>query len=256
MPLPFFTLPFSAWAGVLRRFLDHPAIILPRDFTLFLVGARTDAAIARSRAAHGARAAFEAAYTRSDDPWASATPRYRYQQRKYEQIMALLPKRQFRQVLDLGCGLGLLSQRLATCSDAVVGIDVASAALDHARGRATGFDNISFTQGDILDLPHELNGRFDLVMVADILYYVSPLTDEMLKALTARLADLLAPGGICVLANHFFFAADADSKLSRRIHDAFSWSPRFSVLSQHRKAFFLVTLLSRQAPRSALPTAG
>ncbi len=233
--------------GLVRRLLDHPALILPRDFTLFLVGARTDAAIERTRAAHGARAAFEAAYTRSSDPWASATPRYRYQQRKYEQIMALLPDRQrFRSALDLGCGLGLLSQHLAGRCDAVLGIDVAAAALCHARTRAAGIPNLRFEQGDLLHLPTELDGRFDLVVVADTLYYLSPLGDDLLKALSARIADLLAPGGLCLLANHFFFTADADSRRSRRIHDAFAWSHRFSVRSEHRRAFFLATLLDRR----------
>ena len=232
-------------AGRMRRLLDHPAVILPRDFTLFLVGARTDAAIERVRAAHGARAAFEAAYTRSSDPWASATPRYRYQRRKYEQIMALLPDRRFRSALDLGCGLGLLSQHLAGRCDSVLGIDVAAAALAHARTRAAGIANLGFEQGDLLDLPARLDGRFDLVMVADTLYYLSPLGDGLLKALSTRIADLLAPGGVCLLVNHFFFSADAESRRSRRIHDAFAWSHRFSVRSQHRKAFFIATLLNR-----------
>ena len=82
--------------------------------------------------------------------------------------------------------------------------------------------------------------------MADTLYYLAPLSDGLLKALSARLADLLMPGGLCLLANHFFFAADADSKLSRRIHDAFTWSPRFAALSHHRRAFFLATLLEEQ----------
>jgi SAM-dependent methyltransferase len=237
-----------ARAGFFQRLLTHPGFILPRDFTLFLRGARTDAAIARTRAIAGARAAFEEAYTRSGDPWASAAPRYRYQALKYEQIMALLPARRFRQVLDLGCGLGLLSQHLARRSDAVLGLDVAAAAVGHARGRAAGIANLTFEQADILDLPGDLDGRFDLVVVADTLYYLSPLSDEVLKTLSARLARLLAPGGVLVLANHFFFAADPDSRLTRRIHDAFTWSPHFSATSHHRRSFFLATLLE---PRDA-----
>lgn len=238
--------------GFFRRILDHPALILPRDFTLFLVGARTDARIERTRATEGARAAFEAAYTASPDPWASAAPRYRYQERKYEQIMALLPARRFAQTLDLGCGLGLLSQHLATQSDHVLGIDVAAAALLHARERAATIDNLSFAQGDLLALPVELDGRFDLVVVADILYYLSPLDDETLKTISTRIARLLRPGGLCLLANHYFFAADPNSRLSRRIRDAFAWSSCFSVLSQHRHAFFLATLLIKRDEALAL----
>ena len=237
-------------AGILRRILSHPTFILPRDFGLFLVSARTDAAIERTRTKSGARAAFEEAYTRSADPWRSAATRYRYQHLKYEQIMALLPPGRFGRTLDLGCGLGLLSQRLARRSDAVLGVDLATAAVGHARSRAEGIANLSFERADILDLPASLDGTFDLVVVADTLYYLSPLSDDLLKTLSARLARLLAPNGTLVLANHFFFSADADSRLTRRIHDAFTWSPHLSVISQHRRSFFLATLLT---PRNAVP---
>ena len=236
----------NAATSLLRRVLDHPTFILPRDFSLFLIGARTDAAIEKTRAAAGARVAFEEAYSKSTDPWASATRRYRYQQRKYEQIMALLPDRRFSHALDLGCGLGLLSQRLAERCDAVLGVDLAEAALGHARERGAGIANLTYVQGDVLDLPAELDGGFDLIVLADTLYYLAPLSDGLLKALSARLANLLMPGGLCLLANHFFFAADADSRLSRRIHDAFTWSPRFAALGHHRRAFFLATLLREQ----------
>ncbi len=239
--------PKSAW----RALLDHPALLLPRDFTLFLRGARTDAAIERVRLVAGARAAFEAAYTDSEDPWRSATRRYRYQERKYEQIMALLPQRDFERALDLGCGLGLLSQLLAGRAGSVLGLDLAGAALELARKRALGIGNLRFEQGDVLDLPDTLTGQFDLVVVADTLYYLSPLDDALLKRLGARFASLLRPGGVCLLVNHYFFSADRDSRQSRRIHDAFVWSPGFTVLSQHRRAFFLATLLARSGPDHA-----
>ena len=62
-----------------------------------------------------------------------------------------------------------------------------------------------------------------------------------------RVAELLVPGGLCILANHYFFSLDRDSRLSRRIHDAFIWSPDFSVVSQGRRPFYLVTMLDRVA---------
>ena len=240
-------LPWSrALSGVVRRVWDHPVFVLPRDYRLFLLGARTDAAVERVRAVAGPRLAFEQLYAASDDPWASAAPRFRYQERKYELIMGLLPDRRYRHSLDLGCGLGMLSRRLAACSDRVLGIDVAETALSHARSRSLDVANLSFAQGDLQDLPEHLDNRFDLVVVADTLYYLSPLGDELLKTITARVANLLAPGGMCLLANHFFFGADRESRQSRRIHDAFSWSSGLAVLSQHRHAFFLATLLVRR----------
>jgi SAM-dependent methyltransferase len=220
--------------------------MLPTDIGLFLKSARTDARVARVREREGSRAAFDSAYRASEDPWASASPYYRYQGLKYEKLVALLPHKRFANALDLGCGLGLLSQKLALHADHVLGIDISGAAIEHARRRAAAFDNLLFEPGDILNLPASLDGRFDLVVVADVLYYLSPLDDSVLRSVVQRIAELLSPGGTCLLANHFFFSADPDSRMSRRIHHAFEACPRFAVTSEHRKAFFLATLFSER----------
>jgi SAM-dependent methyltransferase len=221
--------------------------MMPTDIGLFLKSARTDAAIQRKRHAEGPRAAFESAYTDSADPWGSASPRYRYQRLKYDKLIALLPQGRIARALDLGCGLGLLSQKLARRADHVLGLDLATAAVEQARRYGRAFDNLQFEQGDILNLSPSFDGQFDLVVVADVLYYLAPLDEQVLSALVLRIANLLRPGGVCLLANHFFFAADPDSRVSRNIHRAFSACPGFALISEHRRAFFLATLFSGQA---------
>jgi SAM-dependent methyltransferase len=219
----------------------------PADIALFLKSAKTDSAIGHWRTEFGARAAFENAYGSFEDPWAAADPRYRYQEWKYDRLVDCLPKgRRFARALDLGCGLGLLSTRLASVADQVTGIDIAQAAVDRAAARASAYGNISFVQGDALDIPSSFNGQFDLVAIADVLYYLPPpITPAVLEKMASRIAELLVPGGLCLLANHYFFSMDADSRLSRRIHDAFAWSPYFNVATQSRRPFYLITTLDR-----------
>jgi SAM-dependent methyltransferase len=217
----------------------------PRDIGLFLRSARTDADINKLRRISGARAAFENAYVQNADPWASGDSRYRYQRNKYAGLMSCLPSgRRFGRALDLGSGIGALSQALGHVADDVLGLDIAQSAVDRARTLARHRPNVRFAQGDATDLSPDLDGRFDLVVVADTIYYLDKTDDMSLKTIATRIARLLAPGGLCLLANHFFFAADPDSRLSRRIHNAFSWSPHFRVVAQHRRAFYLATLLS------------
>lgn len=218
-----------------------------RDIGLFRKSARTDAALGA-----GGRAAFEAAYT-DPDPWASANPAYRYQRRKYEVLLSLLPDRPFRAALDLGCGVGLMSRMLAARADTVLGLDVAQNAVDAATSAAAGMHGVRFDQADILDLPPSLDGQFDLLVLADTLYYLRPIDDQLLKRLAVRTARLLAPGGMCLLANHYFSGADADSRLSRRIHRAFAWSPAYTVLSEHRRPFYLVSVLRTGTDGLAVP---
>ncbi len=221
----------------------------PRDIGLFLQSARTDQRIAAQRATDGARAAFEAAYAELDDPWRSSDPRYFYQRWKYEGLMAALPEgRRFGRALDLGSGTGALSMALTKVADSVLGIDIAQSAVDAATRRAGARPGLRFSQGDIGALDPALDGSFDLVVVADTLYYLDHVDDPSLKRTASRIARLLAPGGLCLLANHYFFSADKDSRLTRRIHSAFAWSPEFDLVSSHRRPFYLTSLLSRAAP--------
>ena len=214
-----------------------------RDVGLFLRSARTDSQIQRLRPTLGLAGAMEAVYAATSDPWASASLRYRYQRRKYEVLASLLPSQRFQRALDLGCGLGLLSCHLAARADTVLGVDIAPSAVARARVLHADLPNLQFEVHDLLKLPSSFNGSFDLVAVADVLYYLSPLDDTLLESIVARITELLAPGGLCMLANHYFFRADPESRRSRRIHDAFSSSSCFTVQAEDRRPFYLTTLL-------------
>lgn len=86
--------------------------------------------------------------------------------------------------LDVGCGEGLLSRKLAERCARVIGIDpVRSAA---ALGSGTRID---FVEGDAMTYPFE-GASFDLITVVATLHHL-PLT----AALT-RFRDLLRPGGV------------------------------------------------------------
>lgn len=228
-----------------------------RDIGLFIRSARSDAAIERLRTVQGARHAFETVYGDGGDPWAAGSAAYRYQRHKYDTIMSLLPPRRFANALDLGCGLGLMSQRLATLSDRILGLDIAENALVIARDRARHLTNVRFAQGDVLALDPSLAGRFDLVVVADVIYYVKPLGDALLANLAEQIARLLIPGGLCVLVNHSFFVADPASRLTRRIHQAFANEPQLCPVAEYRRPFYLTSLLTRAVPEvSAKPSVG
>jgi 2-polyprenyl-3-methyl-5-hydroxy-6-metoxy-1,4-benzoquinol methylase len=218
----------------------------PQDLWMLILGGRTDARVAQLRSDFGDHTAFETIYSESDDPWDSVNPRFSYQRRKYDTVMSLLPaNRRFGRALDLGCGLGALSCLLAERADSVLGLDVAQTAVDHARKRHATRSNLSFERGDILDLSKGLNGQFDILMIADTLYYLPSTSDVSLDAVVGKIADLLAPDGICVLTNHLFaFGWDEATRLSRRIHRAFCRSQRFRLISKHWRPFFLTTLLA------------
>ncbi len=225
----------------------------PRDIGLFMRSARSDARLTRMLAAGAApSSAFDRLYAeaKEQEPWAAGSSRYSYQRLKYDSLVGLLPKgRRFRRGLDIGCGTGLLTERLAARSDEVLGIDISTVAVERARERVAGLPGMRFAQGDLLALGPRYDHGFDLVVVADAIYYLAgaELTDDGLKALAVRLARLLTPDGILMLANHYFVGVDPGSRVSRRIHDAFRWSPALRLMDDHRRPFWLASLLAPAA---------
>jgi len=231
--------------------LRHTAFRSLRDIGLFLTSARSDARlVALRQQASACAAAFDRLYADSprNDPWAATLPQYQYQRRKYDALVRLLPKQSYRRALDLGCGLGLFTERLARCAEQVVGIDISNVAIDCAAHRNRALTNVQMRQGDIMELAAELDSGFDLIVVADTIYYLpAPIQDQVLKTVAERISRLLAPGGVLLLVNHYFPLPNAETRLTRRIHRAFQWSPTLTLLAEHRRAFFLVSVLRRRS---------
>ena len=76
------------------------------------------------------------------------------------------------QILDVGCGPGLLTKELAQRSKKfqVVGIDIAPYAIRLARKNCKGLTNVTFRLGNVYNLPF-LDHSFDLVVCKDSLHH-------------------------------------------------------------------------------------
>jgi malonyl-CoA O-methyltransferase len=105
-----------------------------------------------------------------------------------EQLLAAAPPLQGR-VLDMGCGTGLLAQRIMQQTDAqVTGCDIAQGMLDLAR--ANGVDAV---YGDAESLPFE-DAQFDAVVSSSVLQWC-----EAPRVLT-EVQRVLKPGGVFVFS--------------------------------------------------------
>ena len=89
-------------------------------------------------------------------------------------------------VLDAGCGIGELCQRMDSERFDLVGIDISSAYLRHARERSPG---VRFVHGKLEKLPFPA-ASFDMVVATDVLEHVLHL-DDVLR----ELLRVLKPGG-------------------------------------------------------------
>lgn len=215
-----------------------------RDIAFWIRSARADSRIQRLRRLRGAAAAFDELYEETSDPFGAEMPQYRYQQRKYDCLLSMLPRQPYQRALDIGCGLGAFTRKLAPFVEHVLGTDISAAAIDQGRKLSALHTNIVYSQENMLD---ETRGEpgFDLIVLADTLYYIEPLTEMGVKAIALNVASKLAPGGLLLVVNHYFFGVDKASRRTREIHDAFRCSPSLTCTAEHRRAFFLATLLRR-----------
>lgn len=122
----------------------------------------------------------------------------------FSRIVAALDDRWYPDILELGCGNGMLTPVLAAHSHRLVAFDASQTALDGAQMRVGGTFNVELRRGA---LPHDLpEGSFDLVLLNDCL---CDLGQDAAAGLAQRLPLLCKAKGRIIVANRQGAAAGA-----------------------------------------------
>ncbi len=111
---------------------------------------------------------------------------YRVPELLFEAIRAT-GERRFEMVVDLGCGTGLMGERLRPVSGTLEGHDISAAMLKKAEARKI-YDRLVKSDLQSLVLPA---ASADLVAAADVFMYVGAI-----DGVVARTAPALKPGGL------------------------------------------------------------
>ena len=120
---------------------------------------------------------FRRVYAAKRDPWDFETSAY--EAGKYAETLAALPRKRYGRGFEVGCSIGVLTERLAERCDRLVAIDVAEAALEVAEARCGQLPGVEFRR---MQFPREApEGRFDLVVVSEVAYYWS--AEELERAM-------------------------------------------------------------------------
>jgi SAM-dependent methyltransferase len=100
-----------------------------------------------------------------------------------------------KRVLDAACGEGYGSALLAGVAQNVLGVDIAEAAIGHARTRYATLPNLRFERGDCtaLSVP---DASFDLIVSFETLEHV-----QAQEQLLAGFARALAPAGMLIVSS-------------------------------------------------------
>ena len=96
-----------------------------------------------------------------------------------------------------------------------------------------------------------MNGKFDLVVLADILYYRA--AGESFDDMAARVADLLPPGGVCIVVNHYFIW-DEPTRMSRRIFASLRRAKGLRVAATRWRPFYLAMRLIKEERTAENPS--
>lgn len=142
---------------------------------------------------------FDDVYRANDDPWHFETSAY--EAAKYARTLAALPREHYARALEVGCSIGVFTARLAPRVDRLLSVDVSGKALDSARERLAASpqgSRVTFARRRLPDDLGQLGGPFDLIVLSEVLYYLSPADlDRALDGLSER----LAPGGTLILVH-------------------------------------------------------
>ncbi len=131
------------------------------------------------------------------DPW--GVDERRYERRKRALSLAMLPRARFTRGLEIGCSVGALTADLAQRCDALVALDSSESAVESARRRVTVDSASSQVEVCLAQVPADWpEGPFDLVVVSEIGYFLSP---RDLDALVECIRESLTPDGIVLLCH-------------------------------------------------------
>jgi SAM-dependent methyltransferase len=137
---------------------------------------------------------FERLYAASVDPWGYRDSEY--EREKYGRTLAALPVRPLGAVLELGCSIGVFTERLASRCERVVAVDFSPRALQLAGARLAKRGNVRLVQGSF---PEEaLPGPWDVVVCSEVLYY---LDEPALHTAVCWFAEQLRDGTCVVVVS-------------------------------------------------------
>lgn len=178
---------------------------------------------------------FADLYGDGADPWDTRTSWY--ERRKRDVLLACLPQARYRHAAEPACGLGVLTPQLAARCAQVTSSEPVAAAVDAARRATAGLSGVEVLACTVAD-PRALPADADLVVLSEILYYLSP-------ADVASTVDRIPSHADVVLVHWRGRPAEAPRDAAAT-HRQLTDDPRFTVLVEHVDEQFLMHVLRKR----------
>jgi predicted TPR repeat methyltransferase len=125
-----------------------------------------------------------------------------YERDRCSHLLKMIDGSRYSRVLEIGCGAGYLTRRLAPLASQIIAVDISQAAIDRARARGGGAAVVDFRAVNIMDYKPDTDGPWDLVVFSDTICYLGWLYPFFDVAwLAVQLFDATHSGGRLLLAN-------------------------------------------------------
>jgi SAM-dependent methyltransferase len=148
-----------------------------------------------------AREHFEELWRRGD-PWDTRVSDF--EQAKYEFEFELINGRRYGRVLEIGCGTGSFTRRLARVADHVLALDIAESALALTAEEVSDCGNVELREVNIMEWDLSAEGPWDLITVLDTLYcFTGAYSFVDIACLAAGLFSSSAPDGRLLVADPY-----------------------------------------------------
>jgi SAM-dependent methyltransferase len=114
----------------------------------------------------------------------------------YEEYLLRHVPRPCDEALEIGCGAGAFTRKLALRARRVTALDLSPAMIETARERSSEFGNINYVLADASQWRYPVE-RFDCVASIATLHHLR------LEAILGRLREALTPGGVLLVLDLF-----------------------------------------------------
>lgn len=157
---------------------------------------------------------FDKVYSENEDPWNFAASQYEAE--KYAATLRALTREKYAAAFEIGCSIGVLTEKLAHRCEQLLAVDVSEKALAQARRRCQNLPNVRFELRDVSKkFPDE---NFDLILVSEVGYYFSK---KDWKKLLRKIYEHLNKNGQAALVHWTPFVHDYP-QTGDEIHDSYA----------------------------------
>ncbi len=157
---------------------------------------------------------FADVYAANDDPWDFETSEYEAE--KYAATLNALPRENYANAFEIGCSIGVLTEKLAAKCAKLLAVDVSEKALEKARARCENLPQIIFKK---MSVPNEFpDAHFDLILISEVGYYLAP--DDWRNLMEKSFAHLTGKGQIALV--HWLPFVHDYPQTGDEVHDSFT----------------------------------